>query len=147
MNWRWTPADYLSCISCASPVCRPEADTRYTIKVATQKGCEAEDEVLVKIACGEQYVRIPNAFTPNGDGRNDVFAVKGISRVDYLAIYNRYGNKMFERKNFVPANVSSKWDGSYNRIPQPTGSYVYVIQVRCPSGEAFVKKGSVTLMR
>lgn len=146
-GWRWTPGTYLNCTNCASPVCRPEADTRYTIKVATQKGCEAEDEILVKIACGEQYVRIPNAFTPNGDGRNDVFSVKGISRVDYMAIYNRYGIKMFERKNFVPADASSKWDGTFNGIPQPTESYVYVIQVHCPTGEAFVKKGTITLVR
>lgn len=146
-RWRWTPGTYLNCTNCSSPVCRPEADTRYTIKVATQKGCEAEDEILVKIACGEQYVRIPNAFTPNGDGRNDVFGVKGISRVDYMAIYNRFGNKMFERRNFVPADASSKWDGTFNGIPQPTESYVYVIQVHCPTGEAFVKKGTVTLVR
>jgi gliding motility-associated-like protein len=147
VSWKWIPADYLTCTNCSSPVCKPEADTRYTIKVATQKGCEASDEVLVKITCGEQFVRIPNAFTPNGDGRNDVFGVKGISKVDYMVIYNRWGNKVFERKNFVPTDASSSWDGTYNGIPQPTESYVYMIQVHCPSGEAFIKKGTVTLVR
>lgn len=145
--WSWTPANYLSCTNCQSPVSKPLAQTIYKVTGTTAKGCEATDEVLIKMQCSEARIRIPNAFTPNGDKANDYFVVKGISMVRHMVIYNRWGNKVFERSNFIGADESACWDGTFNGIAQPAGTYVYVAEVQCPGGELFIKKGTVTLVR
>jgi gliding motility-associated-like protein len=146
-GWAWAPSGSLSCYDCASPIAAPQVETRYSVTVRTQKGCEATDEVIIKIACSESHIRIPNIFTPNRDGKNDLFAIKGISRVEHMAIYNRWGSIIFERNNFNPGDPSNCWDGTINGEPQPAGAYVYIIQLNCASGERFLKKGSFILVR
>ncbi|WP_164735335.1 PKD domain-containing protein [Pseudoflavitalea rhizosphaerae] len=147
VKWNWTPATWLNCSTCPSPVSSPETSITYKVTVQTKKGCEASDELFIKMACAETHIRIPNAFTPNNDGRNDAFEIRGVSVVKHLSIYNRWGNKIFEKNEFNPFDRAGCWDGTLNGIPQPTGSYVYMIQVKCPSGEMFVKKGTVLLIR
>lgn len=145
--WAWSPATYLSCTNCPSPLSKPLAQITYKVTATTAKGCEASDEVVIKMQCGESRVRIPNAFTPNGDRLNDQFEVKGISNIHHMVIYNRWGNKVFERSNFLASDESQCWDGTFNGVPQPVGTYVYIVELRCPGGDLFVKKGTVTLVR
>jgi gliding motility-associated-like protein len=119
----------------------------YTVKATTGYNCEATDTVIVKMLCLEGYISIPNSFTPNKDGRNDVFYIKGkgIGIIKSLRIFNRWGNKLFERSNFEIDNRSFGWDGHYNGSPVPSGSYVYIAEMQCESGETFIKKGTVTI--
>jgi gliding motility-associated-like protein len=147
VSWSWSPATYLSCSHCASPVCIPLADTKYTATATNQFGCAASDDVLIKLVCDESKVRIPNGFTPNGDGNNDLFMIKGISFVKHLTIYNRWGNKVFERHHFVAADAGASWDGKLQGIPQPTGTYVYFVEMQCNTGGIFTRKGTITLIR
>lgn len=147
VTWTWSPATYLSCSNCAAPVCIPLADTKYTATATNMFGCAASDDVVVKLVCDESKVRIPNGFTPNGDGNNDLFVIKGISFVKHLTIYNRWGNKVFERHHFVAADAGASWDGSLQGIPQPTGTYVYFIEMQCDAGGIFTRKGTITLIR
>jgi gliding motility-associated-like protein len=146
INWKWTPADYLSCIDCASPVCTPLKTNAYAVTVKTQYGCAASDTVVVKLLCDENKVRIPNGFTPNGDGRNDEFIIKGIGMVKHLVIFNRWGQKVFERSNFVAGDRSLCWNGSFNGYAAEAGTYVYFVELECPEG-SFSKKGTMTLVR
>lgn len=97
--------------------------------------------------CEESKVHIPNAFTPNGDGKNDVFTILGISYVKHLVIYDQYGKKVFEKKNYIAANRSLGWDGTLNGELLPTGSFVYFAEMECESGGVFTRKGTVTLIR
>jgi gliding motility-associated-like protein len=103
--------------------------------------------VLVKMLCAESRVAIPNAFAPNGNGKNDVFIIKGISVVKHLMIFNRWGQKVFERKNFIASDRSMCWDGTFNGYPAAEGTYVYFAEMQCPSGGTFSRKGTVVLVR
>lgn len=146
INWKWTLADYLSCTDCPSPVCTPLATHSYAIAVKNQYGCAATDTVVVKLLCNESRVRIPNGFTPNGDGKNDEFIIKGIAIVKHLVIFNRWGQKVFERNNFIAGDRSLCWNGTFKGYPAEAGTYVYFVELDCPDG-TFSRKGTMTLVR
>jgi gliding motility-associated-like protein len=86
---------------------------------------------------------IPNAFSPNGDGHNDVFLVYGtnIASVE-MRIYTQWGHLLFESKD-----RSRGWDGTYSGVIQPIGVYVYVIKATLQDGTVIDRKGSVNLIR
>ncbi|MEP6747256.1 MAG: PKD domain-containing protein [Bacteroidota bacterium] len=147
IKWHWSPSNYLNCPDCSSPVSTPLAQTAYTVSVTNKNGCVASDTIVIKVQCEESTVRIPNAFTPNNDGNNDVFMIKGISIIKHLVIFGRWGEKVFERSNFIAGDRSSCWDGTYKGNPSTAGSYVYYAEMQCPSGGEFMLKGSVVLIR
>jgi len=145
--WSWTPPDYLSCTDCAEPVCTPKKGEVYTATVTAADGCQASDTVVVGLICEQSRVRIPDAFTPNGDGHNDRFTILGIGEVDHLVIYDRWGVKVFERNHFFTADLSNSWDGMMGGQQAPAGVYAYFVQMTCPAGGAFARQGTVVLIR
>jgi len=146
--WLWTPSIDLSCTNCAQPVCTPKQTQQYIVTVTAADGCMASDTVVVKLLCDEAKVRIPDAFTPNGDGHNDRFTVLGaISVVNHMAIYDRWGVKVFEADHFAPADPGTGWDGTMHGQPAPPGVYVYYAEMQCPGGGVFIMKGTVVLIR
>ena len=145
--WNWSPADYLSCSNCASPVSTPLAQKTYTLTVTNSDGCTATDAVILKLQCQENRVFIPAAFSPNGDGKNDVFSIKGISIVKHLVIYSRWGTPVYERHNYIASDRSTGWDGTFKGDPLPAGTYAYFTEMECPSGGSFTRKGTVVLVR
>ncbi|WP_276484305.1 PKD domain-containing protein [Paraflavitalea pollutisoli] len=147
LKWAWTPANYLSCTNCNNPISTPQAEMIYKVTATNQYNCSASDEVVVKLLCDESRVRIPNAFSPNNDGNNDHFVVLGVSVIKHMIIYNRWGNKVFEGYDIPTNNKNRLWDGNMNGIPQPVGTYVYYMELQCPKGELFNRKGAVTLVR
>jgi gliding motility-associated-like protein len=147
VDWRWTPVDYLSCTDCAQPVSTPKKPENYILTVTNGVGCHASDTVHMKLLCVEARVRIPEAFSPNGDGHNDRFAILGIGFVDHLVIYDRWGAKVFERDHFYSADLDGQWDGSFNGQPAAVGTYAYFVELSCPSGGVFTRKGTVVLVR
>jgi gliding motility-associated-like protein len=147
VNWEWTPAVYLSCTDCAQPVCTPKKPELYTVAVTNDMGCHAHDTVRVNLLCVESHVRIPEGFSPNGDGHNDRFSILGIGLVDHLTIYDRWGVKVFERDHFYTADLENQWDGNFHGQPSATGVYVYFVQMSCPSGGVFTRKGTLVLVR
>ncbi|MEO5892068.1 MAG: gliding motility-associated C-terminal domain-containing protein, partial [Ferruginibacter sp.] len=147
VEWTWSPADYLSCSNCPSPVSTPGAAITYTLKVKNSNGCTASASVLLKLQCQESKVFIPAAFSPNDDGKNDLFSIKGISIVKHLVIYSRWGKRVFERSNFIAGDRSSGWDGRTNGESLPAGAYTYFVEMECPAGGIFTRKGTVMLLR
>jgi gliding motility-associated-like protein len=147
VQWEWTPATYLSCTDCAQPVCTPKKPETYQVLVTNDVGCHAKDTVAVKLLCIEANLRIPDAFSPNGDGHNDRWTILGIGEVDHLVIYDRWGEKVFERDHYYTADADAQWDGSFRGQPAPTGVYAYFLQMSCPSGGVFTRKGTVVLVR
>src|SRR3546814_6574959 len=83
-----------------------------------------------------------NAFTPNNDGKNDLFEVLGTYQSLDLKIYNHWGNKVFETRV-----KGQKWDGTYKGEIMPTGVYVYFVTVVMADGREVFKKGSISLIR
>jgi gliding motility-associated-like protein len=149
VRWNWTPSDYLSCTDCAAPVSRPQSEINYAVAVYNSNNCVARDTVKLGMICAEGNIYIPNAFSPNRDGKNDVFTINGhgVRIIKSLRIYNRWGEIVFEKKNFYPSDNSSAWNGRYKGVEAPTGSYVYFGEMECEAGETFVRKGTVTLIR
>ena len=92
---------------------------------------------------------VPNTFTPNNDGMNDYFFPNSRSNVtiELLTIYNRWGQKVFENRNFPVNTYSSGWNGKYMEQDQNPDVYVYVMTFKCSDGNRITKKGSITLLR
>ena len=148
-SWEWSPADYLSCTDCNSPLSTPQSSITYTVTGKTQYGCTASDSLRIQLICMEDRVSVPNTFTPNNDGFNDVFYPrgKGVRVISSFLIFNRWGNTVFERHNIPLDDAASGWDGKLNGADQPTGSYVYALQIVCDTGDIFALKGTVMLER
>lgn len=119
----------------------------YTVQVTNQFGCSVSKSVYVNFQnCTKCDLYIPSAFTPNGDGRNDVFRVKSLcAQVDefHLIIYNRWGQPIFES-----SDISNGWDGALKGQPEQMGTYIYFIRYK-KYGETELqqKKGVLTLLR
>ncbi len=149
VNIRWTPTEGLSCNSCASPQAAPKKNTLYTVTAVSDRGCTNEDDVLVYVDCRDGQLFVPNSFTPNGDGENDVFYVHGagIDRVRSFRIYNRWGGLVFEARNFQVNDKSAGWDGMQGGEKLPADAFVYVLEATCITGQPLISKGDVTLIR
>lgn len=145
----WTPATYLSCTNCPAPFVSPKTKTEYMITVSNAGGCVNEDKITISVNCGAENVFIPNTFSPNGDGVNDVFYIRGtgITEINYFRIFNRWGQLVFERK-IAPLNTPfAGWDGTLNGIVLPPDVYVYMVDVNCDNGKTTTLKGDITLVR
>ncbi|GAB3765630.1 PKD domain-containing protein [Spirosoma pomorum] len=118
---------------------------RYEVIVTDPRGCTATGASLVVDLC-EPRLNIPDAFTPNNDGQNDVLAVFASYVTDYqLRIYNRWGEIIFES-----TNPEQKWDGTYRGVLYPPMMYPYIISYKSqsfPERGTIVKRGSVLLVR
>ena len=92
---------------------------------------------------------MPNTFTPNGDGQNDIFYPRGVGmkQITAFRIYNRWGELMFERHGFQLNDVSSGWDGTYKGAQLNSDIFIYSIDGICDSGAPMSWKGDVTLIR
>jgi gliding motility-associated-like protein len=143
VTYVWTPAGVLDNPFAQSPRATIFNDTRFTVYVQNTAGCLGTDEVLVKVYKGPTYY-IPNAFSPNGDGLNDVFRPTpvGIVRTNFFRVFNRYGELMFEtREN------RKGWDGVYKGKKQDQGTYTWVISGLTREGRTLEMKGTVILIR
>lgn len=108
----------------------------YQLTVTDANQCQ--DEIEVVVTEGDPCLDIPNAFTPNGDGVNDTWEVLGLQEGDVVKVFNRWGNRVFQSKNY-----DTPWDGKYNGVVLPTASYYYVIEI--DGGENY--NGTVTIKR
>ncbi len=142
--YQWLPETGLSCTNCLSPTASPTQTTTYTLTVTDSLGCSASDEVTLSVNCGEDVIYIPNAFTPNDNGHNDVLYIRSLGAIDlnYFRIYDRWGKMIFETHD-----LSEGWDGKYNGKPMMPGVYLYEWEAQCSGGDVFRKEGNVTLLR
>lgn len=139
--YRWLPARWLSNDTIADPVARPQAPVVYTVTGYNEYGCYDTATATIRIL-EEMYV--PNAFSPNGDGRNDVFKVEniGYQGVEEFRIFNRWGQQIYET-----VDGTKGWDGYYKGYPADAGTYYYVIRLRLRDNNPRVFKGQVLLLR
>lgn len=139
----WTPTTGLSCTNCYNPVASPSETTSYIISVISDNGCIGTDTVTIIVIqpCGEVFV--PNIFSPNGDGLNDLECVMGdcVTSVDFK-IYNRWGETVFSSDN--QANC---WDGTFRGKPVQTGVYVYKLTATLNTGEQVLRSGNINVTR
>jgi gliding motility-associated-like protein len=152
-NYTWTPSNRLSCTNCPNPqFINVDKTTTFKVNVFTQYGCTNSDEVTVFVLCGKGAIYIPNAFTPNGDGKNDRFSVLGygVGKVKSFTVFNRYGEVVFQRKDYTPIQNDklNSWDGKVKgQDVQSTTTFVYIAEVTCDGGESFTLKNTVILVK
>lgn len=145
----WTPTDSLSCTNCPNPIANPASTTTYLVEVFDANGCSETDEITIQVQVLRR-VFIPNAFSPNGDGRNEVFTIFGgneVAEINELKIFDRWGNLVFESGPFIPGDLGAGWDGTYKGQEVNTGVYVYFANITYTDGETEVLKGDVMVLR
>lgn len=142
-SFLWTPSFGLNNNNIANPTCKTDKDEHYTLTITTAEGCIATDIVFVEVFKGSA-VYVPDAFTPNNDGLNDIFlpGYKGIKKLYDFSVYNRWGQLMF-----ATSNIGKGWDGSFANTKQSTGSYVWLLKAEDHEGKIYQMKGTVTLIR
>lgn len=141
--YTWYPAAQLNNAVIGSPVAsiiRPV--TLYVVGI-DEKGCRNQDSIRITVDYSDK-VFIPTAFSPNGDGKNDVFKVGSLSfqRLSEFKVFNRWGEEVFST-----TDPASGWDGTFHGVPQEIGVYNYIIRLAYPDGKTELYKGSVTLVR
>lgn len=139
--YSWMPVEGLSNPAISNPVAQPKEPTRY--RVVGYNHFECTDTAYVNVDINET-LGIPNAFTPNGDGKNDLFSVKNMGHQGVIAfkIFNRWGQLIFET-----LNVDHGWDGTHNSQQVEQGVYFYHIRIALRDGTVKDFKGDVTLIR
>jgi gliding motility-associated-like protein len=149
MRWQWAPANDLSCTGCSTPVAFVKKSITYRATVTNEYGCVATDSMNIKTFCLNTQVFIPNAFSPDGDGLNDVLMVrgKGIARVRSFRIFSRWGELVFEKTNFLPNDPAFGWDGKVRGVAGPAEVYVYIADVVCENDLINTYKGNVTVLK
>ena len=143
-SYIWSPATHLDYPNRSNPVAAIDSTTKFYVTGTDTYGCSAIDSVIVKVsATGIPVFSIPNAFTPNNDGKNDCFGIRrwGNVKVKEFSIFNRWGQKVFST-----TSPSGCWDGTFNGVPQATGGYVYVITAESFCGP-IKRTGTVMLIR
>jgi gliding motility-associated-like protein len=142
--YSWTPTTGLSCSNCPNPTAKPLLTTKYTLRTTDLLGCfEFTDSITVDVYDGFT-ADIPKAFSPNGDGTNDIIYVRGwgIKELIVFEIYNRWGEKVFETND-----QTIGWDGTYKSQPQAIDTYIFVIKALGYNDNIIEKKGNITLLR
>ncbi len=146
----WRPSIAVPCKSCLDPIVSPKTTTVYELEARdTVNGCIRFDDIVVNVkTCVGVY--IPNAFSPNDDGRNDYFTVYTapcIKQVLVLSVYNRWGVLMFTRTNFEPNNDKMGWDGLVNGKPVPNDVYAFYIELEQKDSSTQRYRGDISVMR
>jgi gliding motility-associated-like protein len=143
----WSPEFGLSNPSVYNPVATLPTgidSIRYVVRVYDEFGCYADDDILIKVFKSLPDIIVPSAFTPNGDGLNDLLRpiTPGISTITYFRVYNRWGQMLFSTNT-----TGQGWDGSYHGIKQPPGTYVYEAAGVDYLGNHLLRKGTAVLIR
>lgn len=144
--YQWYPAHLPMSPNAAETSVILEETTEFVIQARDEWGCLMTDTILVRVIqakCNSDNIFIPTAFTPNGDGMNDVWLIrsKGDNNVT-VAIYNRWGERVF-----ATDDINRGWDGTYKGKEAEAGSYAYYLTVICENQKQYFSKGNITLIR
>ncbi len=144
-TYSWTPTGTLDDPTSQHPVATPEETTTYIVTI-TDGPCTRRDTVIITVSdliCGQPDVYVPNAFTPDGNGQNDVVRVRGNNiRSMLFRIYDRWGELVFET-----TDQSVGWDGSFKGRDGDPAVYVYYLDIICIDEDEYFEKGNITLIR
>ncbi|HET6996919.1 MAG TPA: T9SS type B sorting domain-containing protein [Chitinophagaceae bacterium] len=138
LQYSWSPNNYISDITELAPVVTPPAAIDYTLSAVSSFGCRNEDRVFVKVVTG---IYVPTAFTPNGDGNNDLWQIPFLDPAfeATVNVFNRFGGVVYHASSEIVS-----WDGKVKGVPQASGVYIYLITFKNSNLQL---KGSLTLIR
>lgn len=138
----WEPENTVDCADCPITNADPLDSTMYTVTLVDEHGCSASDNVMVLVNF-IKGVGVPTAFTPNGDGNNDILFVKGygLAGIQFV-VYNRYGEVVFKS-----TEQSIGWDGTFKNREENPGVFTWVLHYDFIDGSSGFQKGNTTLIR
>lgn len=140
----WSPAKGLNDSLIANPVAILSEDQEYVVKIISEAGCVDFDTINVKVYKVKPGLYVPNAFTPDGDGVNDIFKpiLIGMKSLKYFSVYNRAGQLVF-----TTSVINEGWNGYYKGVPQDSGVYVWMVEGEDYQGNRVFEKGTMNLIR
>jgi gliding motility-associated-like protein len=141
-SYSWTPVEGLDNPNIQNPLASPLDTTIYTVTVTDlNTSCVAGTDTAIVVVIVESLYAVPDAFTPDGDGKNDLFKIytAGNLTVQEFKIYNRWGELVY--------SGTTGWDGTYKGVKQPVGTYVYYAVLQYPDGKKENINGALTLIR
>ncbi len=141
--YNWSPVSSLNNPNISYPIARPTEDTKYIVGGIGANGCRSFDTLHV-IVDKRDNLFVPSAFSPNGDGRNDVFRITNLSfqRIMEFRVFNRWGQEVYSTND-----SRAGWDGTWGGVPQDMGVYTYLIRVAYPDGFVETYRGETSLIR
>ena len=144
INYSWTPTTWLDNPLIANPISLPQADITYTVRVSNNVGCFDDASIRVRVFKIKPDLLVPNAFTPNADGTNDIFKPIpiGMKSVDVFRVYNRWGQMLYSG-----SGNDAGWDGTFAGKKQETATYVWYAEGVDYLNNKLKRKGSVVLIR
>ncbi len=146
----WFPGTYLSCTDCLNPVITPTNSFNYVVTVTTENGCEDSAPLLVLVDKSTR-VYVPNAFSPNSDGINDIFMIysdpKYPVKIKSFFVFDRWGESVYEYFDFPPNDPAYGWNGLFRGQLMNSAVFVWFAEVEFLDGSVKVLKGDVTLVR
>jgi len=148
LRFLWTPSTYLSCDTCLQTVSTPFQSIVYTLTAQDTFGCSAAESMQISVN-NQREIFMPNAFSPNFDGVNDLlypFGNESVVQINSFRVYDRWGNLLHDKNNFLLGDNDFAWDGFFNGKRMQTGLYVYVLEVAFIDGETVIFKGDVSLL-
>ncbi len=150
VRYRWTPAElFPDAVDSAAQVVRPVENTTYGVTIVNGNGCTASDQVTVFVNAQNLYF-VPNVFSPNGDGNNDVFFVfasAAVANIRALHIFDRWGNQVFFRQDFPPNDPAFGWDGTFEGRPLDPAVFLVTAELELHGGRAERFSGELVLLR
>jgi len=144
----WSTAGLDSCSTCPELVVSPTNQTTYTVLV-DENGCEATDGITVFVE-KNRPVYVPNAFSPNDDGLNDLFTIyagKSVTRIKSFLVFDRWGESMYNYFDFTPNDPAVGWDGTFRDKALQASVFTWFAEIEFVDGRVEVYKGDVTLLR
>ncbi len=141
--YQWSPALGLSDPNISDPVAILTEDASFVLTASSNVGCSSFDTINIKVFKGPAFY-VPGAFTPNGDGKNDVFhfVAIGMTQIHFFRVYSRFGQLVYNS-----TDPRQGWDGTVNGKQQTTGTYVWMIEGKDYMGNLVARKGTVTLIK
>ena len=149
LNANWINAEAATFLSDFRIRVQPERTQTYGLRLQYSDGCIVEDYLTVFVEETKDYYT-PNAFSPNEDGMNDRFTIFGnnrIRQINYLQVFSRWGQLVFEQRDLAPNDAFQGWDGTYRGQASETGTYLFSAELEYPDGRREVVSGSFLLLR
>ena len=145
----WSPTGAIFRNDYPAITVKPNQNTEYTVEVKNRGGCMTRDKVTLFVLCNGSNVYIPNTFSPNNDGANDVFYPRGtgLFKVKTFRIFNRWGEVVFEKSSFNANDPTSGWDGTYKGVKLPADVFVYMIDIICDNNSVLPYRGNIALIQ
>lgn len=149
LSLQWEPSELFACSQCLQTSVLPVGTTTLQLTATDSFGCSISDDLIVQVL-PRRRVFVPNVFSPNGDGINDVFVPEGgndVAEIVEFKVFNRYGALMYSSNNFLPGDTSNGWNGRFKNKLLDSGVYVWFARIRFIDNLEEIYRGDVTIMQ